>query len=402
MKVGYIAVGTELLWKDKFESNKNELAKVLLKYGLEIEKELIIKDKIEDFIKGIDFLKNCNLIIISGGLGPTKDDITKEGLSKYFKSKLHFNENLWKKFKLKYEKKGFKIKEVAKNQFFIPSCSKILKNEKGSAPGIFIKKNNMTVLGFPGVPEEFKFMLSKHLEPYLKKKKFKKIFTRTYNLSGTFESYVEEKLKSFYEKFPSRKITILASFGTVSITIKEEDKNVFKKMDKEVKKLLKDEIFSFDEKKLNESIYGLLSLKDKTISIAESCTGGGLSYELVKVPGISKYFKGGIVVYSNEAKEKLLNVSKDALLNFGAVSAEVAKEMAENVRKKFKTDIGLSATGIAGPEGGSKQKPVGTVYIGISREGYTNASKFQFLGSRERIQKFSINFALHLLRKALL
>lgn len=402
MKIGYIAVGTELLAENKFDSNKNELAKILLKYGLEINKELIIKDEIKDFLKTIDFLKGSDLIVISGGLGPTKDDITREGLSKYFKSKLQLNENLWKKFKLNYKKKGLKITEISKNQFFFPSGSKILNNEKGSAPGIFIEKNNKTILAFPGVPEEFKFMLSKHLEPYLKKKKLKKIFTRIYNFSGIYESYVEEKLKMIYEKFPSKKITILASFGIVSVTIKEKDKNVFKKMDKEIKKLFKDEIFSFDEKKLNECIYDLLSLKDKTISIAESCTGGGISFEMVKVPGISKYFKGGIVVYSNEAKEELLNVSKSALLNFGAVSFEVAKEMAENVRKKFKTDIGLSVTGIAGPEGGSKQKPVGTVYIGVSTDGFANAEKFQFVGSRERIQRFSINFALNLLRKVLL
>lgn len=402
MKIGYIAVGTELLWENKFDSNKNELAKVLLKYGLEIDKELIIKDKIEDLIKGIDFLKNSDLIIISGGLGPTKDDITREGLSKYFKSKLQLNENLWKKFKLNYEKKGLKIKEISKNQFFFPSCSMPLENEKGTAPGIFIEKNNKAILAFPGVPEEFKFMLSKHLEPFLKKKKLKKIFKRTYNFSGTYESYVEDKLKYIYEKFPSRKITILASFGIVSIKIKEEDKNIFKKMDEEIKRIFKDELFSIGEKRLNECIYDLLLSRKKTISVAESCTGGGLCYELVKVPGISKYFKGGVVVYSNEAKEKTLNVSKSALLNFGAVSLEVAKEMAENVRKKFKTDIGVSITGIAGPEGGSKQKPVGTVYIGISSEKFKNVQKFQFTGSRERIQRFTINFSLDIIRKVLL
>lgn len=401
MKTGFIAVGTELLWENKIETNKNELAKILSNFGFEIQRELIIKDDIKELLNALGFLEDFDLIIISGGLGPTKDDITREGLSKYFNSPLKYHKNLFEELKGKYEKKGFKLRDIAKRQFFTPSAGKPLKNEKGTAPGILIKKGKKTIMAFPGVPEEFIFMLDSYLLPFLKTKRQREIYIRTYNLSGTFESWVEEKLIKFYEKFPHKKITILASAGIVSITIKECDRNIFKKMDKEIKIIFKDEIFSYDNKKLNEKIFDLLEGKKKTISFAESCTGGGLTYELVKIPGISKYLKGGVVAYSNEAKEKILKVSKSSLKKFGAVSFDVAKEMSENVRQKFNSDIGVSITGIAGPEGGTLQKPVGLVFIGISTKELTNVQKYQFSGSRGRIQKFSINFALDLLRKVL-
>lgn len=402
MKIGYIAVGSELLWENKIETNKSALALALSNLGLEIEREIIIKDKIEDLIEALKFFKNFNFIIISGGLGPTKDDITRDGLSKYFKVPLIFNEKLFIKFKKNYEKKGIKLKEVAKNQFFIPEGSEILMNKRGTAPGIFIKNKNLRLFAFPGVPEEFNFMVKEYLIPCLKKKKLKKIYKRNYNLAGTFESHVEEKLTSFYKKFPGEKLTILASAGIVSLSIKSTDKKIFMKMDREIKELFKDELFSLDDKSLNETIFELLKKNKKKISLSESCTGGGLTYELVKIPGISKYLIGSVVVYSNEAKEKILGVSGKTLKKFGAVSAETAMEMAEKVREKFKSDIGISITGIAGPEGGTLQKPVGTLFIGLSKKEFTKAQRFQFSGSRHRIQRFSINFALNLLRKVLL
>lgn len=402
MKIGYIAIGSELLWENKLDSNKNELASVLSDFGLEIDKEIIIKDDIKDLLESLRFLKNCDLIILSGGLGPTKDDITREGLSKYLKRSLKFKKNLWEEIKRDFERRGVILREIAKNQFFIPESSKVLKNEKGTAPGIFTKKGRKEIFAFPGVPEEFKFMLNNYLIPFLNNKKIKKSFKRTYNLAGVFESYAEEKLQKIYENFKPVNLTILASYGIVSITISENNKERFDLLDKEIKNLFKEEIFSFDKKKLNETIFELLNEKDKSISIAESCTGGGLTYELVKVPGISKFLKGGTIVYSNEAKEKILGVPKNLIEKLGAVSLEVAKEMAERVKEKFNSDIGISITGIAGPEGGSQQKPVGTVFIGVSKEEMTNIQKFQFSGSRERIQKFSINFALNLLRKVLI
>lgn len=402
MKIGYIAIGNELLWENRIETNKLELAHLLSLFGFEIHSELILKDEKKELAKGLNFFDGFDLVIISGGLGPTKDDITREALAEYFKSPLIFYEDLFIKLKKDYEKRGIKIKEVAKNQFYIPSLGKPLKNLKGTAPGIFIKKDKGNIFAFPGVPEEFKFMLKEYLFPYLKKKVKKRVYKRTYNLAGTFESYVEDKLKDFYEQFPGENLTILASAGIVSLSIKTFDKKNYIKMDKKIRELFKEEIFSLDEKKLNETIFEVLEKKNIKISLAESCTGGGLSYELVKVPSISKYFLGGMVVYSNEAKEKILGVKGETLKKFGAVSAETAREMAQKVRKKFKSDMGISITGIAGPEGGSAQKPVGTVYMGISTEDFTEAHRFQFSGSRERIQRFSINFALNLIRKALI
>ncbi|MEJ5167264.1 MAG: CinA family nicotinamide mononucleotide deamidase-related protein [Thermoanaerobaculia bacterium] len=402
MKIGYIAIGDELLWENRIETNKLELAQILSSFGFEIHSELILRDDKEDLKRGLDYFMDYDLVITSGGLGPTKDDLTREALSEYYKSPLIFYENLFLKLREDYEKRGIKIKEVAKNQFYIPSLGKPLKNLKGTAPGIFIKRGKKTLFSFPGVPEEFRFMLKEYLFPYLKKKVKKGVYKRTYDLAGTFESYVEDKLKDFYKEFSGEKITILASAGIVSINIKTFDKKIFNRMDRKLKELFKEEIFSLGEKKLNEIIYEILEKKNIKISVAESCTGGGLSYELVKVPGISKYFLGGLVVYSNEAKEKILGVSGETLKRFGAVSSETASEMAQKVRKKFKSDIGVSITGIAGPEGGSPQKPVGTVYMGISKEDLTETHRFQFSGSRERIQKFTINFALNLIRKALL
>jgi len=402
MRIGYIAVGTELLWESKSDTNKNDLASVLSKYFLEIDKEVIVKDDIHNLQEAIKFLRNCDLIVISGGLGPTKDDITREGISKFFKCSLKFEKDLWEETKNEYEKKGFKLREIAKNQFFIPICSTPLKNEKGTAPGIFIKKGKKTIMAFPGVPEEFKFMVSNYLEPYLKNVGSKKIYKRTYNLASVFESFVEEKLQKIYEIYKPENLTILASYGIVSITIKEKSKKKFNLIDKELKNIFSGEIFSFDEIKLNEKIFEILKEKNKTLSIAESCTGGGLLYELVKIPGISKYLKGGVVVYSNEAKEKILGVPHNLLERYGAVSMDVCKEMVLRVKNKFNSDIGIAITGIAGPEGGSAEKPVGTVYIGVSNEKITNVQRFQFSGSRHRIQRFSINFGLNLLLKVLL
>lgn len=402
MKIGYIAVGDELLWENRIETNKLELAKILSSFGFEINSELILKDKKEELKRGLKFFEGFDLVIISGGLGPTRDDITREALADYFKCPLIFVEKLFNNLKENYEKRGMELKEVAKNQFYLPSAGKPLKNLKGTAPGIYLRKGKLNVFAFPGVPEEFKFMVGKHLIPYLRKKARKRIYKRTYNLAGTFESFVEDKLKTFYKEFYGENLTILASAGIVTLSIKTSERKKFVAMDRFLKDLFKEEIFSISEEKLNERIFKILEKKNLKISIAESCTGGGLSYELVKVPGISKYFLGGVVAYSNEAKEKILGVSRETLKKFGAVSSETAKEMASGVRKKFNSDIGVSITGIAGPEGGTPEKPAGTVYIGISGRNFLQAQRFQFSGSRERIQKFSINFALNLIRKVLL
>lgn len=400
MKIGYISIGDELLKSGKVDENKNFLSDFLSNFGFEISIQITVKDDENEIFEALKFLKDYDLIVLSGGLGPTKDDRTRFGIAKFLNSNLEFHQDLWEELSKRYEKMERKTPENLKNQFLIPKKAKPLKNEIGSAPGILAKKSKKIILAFPGVPEEFNFFVLKYVEGFLKKKK--KIYRRVYNLSGVFESNVEEKLKDFYEKFPSKKLNILASAGIVSIGLIEEKKYLFEKMDEEIKKIFKEEIFSFDEKKLNEHIYALLLKKNKTISIAESCTGGGLAYELVKVPGISKFLKGGAVVYSNEAKEDILQVSKETLKKYGAVSFEVAKQLCENVRKLFKSDIGISITGIAGPEGGTAEKPVGTVYIGISNEIKTKVEKFIFSGSRERIQKFTINFALNILRKEIL
>ncbi len=401
MKIGYFAIGSELLWEGKRDKNRELLSKILSNYGLEVSFALTLKDDIKDLLFGFEFFKKANLIVISGGLGPTKDDLTRLGLAKFFNCKLKFEENLWDELKEKYKSLGLKIPEISKNQFLIPSVGRALKNQKGSAPGIFIKKDKITLFSFPGVPEEFQFMLENYLEPLLQKKVKLEFFKKTFNLAGVFESYVETKLQNFYKKFPKKNLTILASQGIVTITIKEKDENIFKKMEREIKNIFKEEIYGYNGLSLSKKIQELLNEKNLTLSIAESCTGGGLSYELVKLPGISKNFFGGIVAYSNEIKEKILGVSKDILRKYGAVSYEVAKEMAEKVKEKFKTDIGLAVTGIAGPEGGTKIKPLGTVYICVCYKDKEIIEKFQFTGSRERIQKFSINFALNLIRRVL-
>ncbi len=402
MNIGYFAIGSELFWEGKGDKNRELLSKILSNYGLEISFALTLKDDIRDLIFGFGFFKKANLVVISGGLGPTKDDLTRLALAKFFKCKLKFEENLWEELKERYKKLGLKIPEISKNQFFIPSIGKALKNQRGSAPGIFIKKNKLTLFSLPGVPEEFQFMLENYLEPLLGKRVKRKIYKKTFNLAGVFESYVETRLQNLYKKFPKKNFTILASQGIVTITIKEKDEKVFRKMERKIKNIFKEEIYGYNGLNLNKRIQELLNKKNLTISVAESCTGGGLSYELVKLPGISKNFFGGIVAYSNEIKEKILGVSKETLMRYGAVSYEVAKEMAEKVKEKFKTDMGLAVTGIAGPDGGTKEKPLGTVFICVLYKDKEILEKFQFTGSRERIQKFSINFALNLIRRALI
>ncbi|MGL4977108.1 MAG: CinA family nicotinamide mononucleotide deamidase-related protein [Cetobacterium sp.] len=383
MRCALLMVGTELLNGATLDTNSIFIAEELNKFGIKIDYKITSGDSLENIIESLKFLKEkSELVIISGGLGATDDDLTKSAISKFLNKKLIVDEaelielkNKFKKLNIQYLKKN--EKEVEK-----PEGAISIKNDVGMAPAFFIDG----IAAFPGVPKELYNMLPKFLKYYTEKfcKKIDPIYIKDIIVSGIPESILEEKIKHLFIEPNIEYEFLVKDYGIIVrmqalLTLK----NTVEKIKEKIYNSIGSYILYEDNEKIEEKIYSILKNKKYSLSVAESCTGGLLSSTFVGVSGISEFFKEGIITYSNESKIERLNISKDIIERYGAVSKEVAESMVTGLN----TDIGISTTGIAGPEGGSENKPVGLVYIGIKASGRITSFKFNFTGDREKIRK---------------
>ena len=397
MKAGIFLVGTELLNGATIDTNSIYIAEELNKYGIEIEFKMTVRDVMSEITKALTYAKkNVDLVILTGGLGPTDDDITKEAMAKFLKKKLVVDEKekkeLLKKYKAYKNPNKTNFKEVEK-----PEGAVSFKNDVGMAPAVYIDG----LVAFPGFPNELKNMFPKFLKYYVKENNLKsQIYIKDIITYGIGESVLETTVKDLFTEGDIFYEFLVKDYGTlIRLQTKIENKKNVAKIVKKLYNRISEFIIGEDDDRIENTIYECLNSGEKplTISTAESCTGGMIASKLIEVPGISENFIEGIVSYSNEAKIKRLKVKKETLEKYGAVSEEVAREMLAGL----KTDIGISTTGIAGPGGGTKDKPVGLVYIGIKVKDEVKIFKRELKGDRNKIRQRAMMHALYNLLKIL-
>ena len=397
MKAGIFLVGTELLNGATIDTNSIYIAEELNKYGIEIEFKMTVRDVMDEIVKALTYAKkNVDLVILTGGLGPTDDDITKEAMAKFLKKKLVVDEKekkeLLKKYKSYKNPNKTNFKEVEK-----PEGAISFKNDVGMAPAVYVDG----LVAFPGFPNELKNMFPKFLKYYVKENNLKsQIYIKDIITYGIGESVLETTVKDLFTEGDIFYEFLVKDYGTlIRLQTKIENKKNVAKIVKKLYNRISEFIIGEDDERIENTIYECLNSGEKplTISTAESCTGGMIASKLIEVPGISENFIEAIVSYSNEAKIKRLKVKKETLEKYGAVSEEVAREMLAGLN----TDIGISTTGIAGPGGGSKDKPVGLVYIGIKVKDEVKVFKRELKGDRNKIRQRAMMHALYNLLKIL-
>ncbi|MCF2700329.1 MAG: CinA family nicotinamide mononucleotide deamidase-related protein [Fusobacterium mortiferum] len=397
MKVGVILVGTELLNGGMLDTNSLYIAEELNKYGLEMKFKITVRDFRDEIYSAIDYCKkNVDLIIISGGLGPTLDDITKEVIAEYVKKPLVVDDDELEELKEKFERAGLKFKTLNVKEVEKPEGAVTFKNDVGMAPAVYIDD----IVAFPGVPKELYNMLPKFLDWYVKEKKIldDEIYIKDLITYGIAESLLYEAVREFFTEEGIYYEFLVKDYGIlIRLQSKMSNKNKVEKIVKKIYNKIGEFIFGEDNDRLEKKVVELLKKLNMNISTAESCTGGMLASKLIDVPGISEVFYEGVVSYSNEAKINRLGVRKEILDKYGAVSEEVAKEMVMGLT----TDVALSTTGIAGPDGGSEEKPVGLVYMGIRIKDKIYVEKRVFRGDRNKVRERTVSHTLFTLIKIL-
>ena len=397
MKVGVILVGTELLNGGMLDTNSLYIAEELNKYGLEMKFKITVRDFRDEIYSAIDYCKkNVDLMIISGGLGPTLDDITKEVIAEYVKKPLVVDDDELEELKEKFERAGLKFKTLNVKEVEKPEGAVTFKNDVGMAPAVYIDD----IVAFPGVPKELYNMLPKFLDWYVKEKKIldDEIYIKDLITYGIAESLLYEAVREFFTEEGIYYEFLVKDYGIlIRLQSKMSNKNKVEKIVKKIYNKIGEFIFGEDNDRLEKKVVELLKKLNMNISTAESCTGGMLASKLIDVPGISEVFYEGVVSYSNEAKINRLGVRKEILDKYGAVSEEVAKEMVMGLT----TDVALSTTGIAGPDGGSEEKPVGLVYMGIRIKDKIYVEKRVFRGDRNKVRERTVSHTLFTLIKIL-
>lgn len=406
-----ITIGDEILIGQVIDTNSAWIAEQLNMAGIKVHRITSISDNKDEIFASLnEARKRADVILMTGGLGPTNDDITKNALTEYFNSTLVFDENTFNNITCLFQGRGFKITRLNELQAYIPDHCKPVPNMHGTAPGMWFEENEKIFISMPGVPFEMKAMVTDFILPELQKRFNKNaIVHKTVLTQGVGESWIADRIRDWEAKLPENiKLAYLPQPGLVRLRLTATGNNrtdLVTQIESEVgilQSIIPDIIFGYDDQKLEEIVGKLLGDKHYTLSIAESCTGGYISHLITTVPGSSAYYTGGMVSYSNDIKSGQLGVPEEMIMKYGAVSEEVVIAMAQGIRSKFKTDFALATTGIAGPDGGTVEKPVGTVWIAVATPEKIIAKRYHMGEHRLRnIQKSALS-ALNMLRKELL
>lgn len=412
MKAYLISIGDELLIGQTINTNAAYIGKLISDINIAIVKTSIIGDNQKAIIDELQYAFNtADLILVTGGLGPTHDDVTRSAIVSYFKTELVLNTDVINDIKSMLKRRGREYSKIHEDQALVPKVAEVIRNENGTAPGYWIEQDNKVFVVMPGVPYEMKGMMDNFIIPKLieingePEEFIKKVTLQT---TGIPESILSEKLGDLNELLQGAELAFLPSeYGvrlrvTVKAKVEDEAKNLLQSIEQKIRSKAGRYIFGRGEEILEEVIGRLLKERDLKIAVAESCTGGGLSDRITNINGSSTYFERGVVTYSNAAKVELLKVDEDIIQEKGAVSQEVAMQMAEGIKSISGADIGISLTGIMGPTGASTNKPVGTVYIGYCDSKVCTAKRFQFGDDRVMNKRRSTQAALEMLRRHLL
>lgn len=406
-----ITIGDELLIGQTIDTNSAFIAQELNKAGIWVRRRVAVGDVYDEIWRALDEESAyADLIIITGGLGPTADDITKPLLCKYFGGKLVMNEDVLRHvqhlFEIVFRRTG-PLLERNRKQAEVPDVCTVLHNARGTAPGMWFEKNGKIFISLPGVPHEMKGLITNEVIPRLPDHfTLPFILHRTAYTSGIGESALAEKIQDYENALPAHiKLAYLPGYGMVKLrlTTSGSDKETLtKELEAQFAQLLievKDHLVSDRDEGLESVVGRLLKQQNKTIGTAESCTGGGIAYALTSVPGSSAYFMGSVVSYDNRVKQELLGVKKETLDTYGAVSEESVKEMLQGALQQLKTDYAVAVSGIMGPDGGTEEKPVGTVWVAVGNKDKTVTHCFHFRFDRERNTRQTVMSTLDFLRK---
>jgi nicotinamide-nucleotide amidase len=405
-----IAIGSELLAPDRTDTNSLWLTDKLNRIGIDVELKTIVGDddaRLEELIK--DAVKRSRVVITTGGLGPTEDDITRKVVARALGRRLLLDENVLAEIRTRFQSFGLTMPERNSRQAMVIDGADVLPNPNGTAPGLYLKHQDCAIALLPGPPREMQPMFDNHVQGRLQELSSDLRFARRIlRVAGMGESAVDEKIAPIYTQYENPQTTILFNSSEIELHLRAharteaEAESLLDELSLKIEKALGNAVFSFRGESMEEVIGRRLTITGFTVAVAESCTGGLIAQRITSVPGSSAYFIEGVVSYANESKTRLLGVDKKLIRDHGAVSKEVARDMARGVRHRAKTDFGLAVTGIAGPGGGSEDKPVGLVFIALADDAHTEHKRLMLPGDRELIRWRASQAALDMLRRRLI
>jgi nicotinamide-nucleotide amidase len=409
MRAEIVSVGTELLLGQIVDTNAAHLSKVLSELGIAVYRRTTVGDNHDRLLAALTTaLAENDIVITIGGLGPTLDDITRDVLAEAMGDTLRYDEGIAEQLRTFFRTRNVRMSDSILRQAYVPTHGRPLPNPNGTAPGLLFELGGKIGIALPGPPSEFLPMLENHVVPYLRQKTGgQTIRSRIVRICGMGESLVEERIRDLMAR-ENPTVAPYAKTGEVHLRVTARAESIeaaeamIAPVVAEIQARLGKHVYAFDEEPLHSAVVRLLSAHRLTLATAESCTGGLLSARITEVPGSSKVFLGGAVTYSNQAKVDLVSVPAERIAAHGAVSPQVAEAMAKGVRERFGADYGVGITGIAGPEGGTPEKPVGLVYIAVADAKGGEVERNVFIGSRQDIRNRAAQFALVMLRDRVL
>lgn len=409
MDAEIIAVGSEMLTPERLDTNSLYLTAQLNNLGVEVVTKCVIGDDLDRLADAIARAVNrSGILILSGGLGPTEDDLTREAVARALGRELVFHADIAEALEKRFAAMKRKMSEINKRQAYVIAGAEVLPNDRGTAPGQWVSANGAVAMLLPGPPHELKAMFEQQCLPRLLQvapKQF--IRTAFLRITGMPESDLDALISPVYKKYSDIATTILAAAGDLQVHLRARRNNeadaaaLLAELVPQIETLLGDRLYSHNGDPLEVVTGKLLRERHASLAVAESCTGGLLGARVTAIPGSSQYFAGGFITYSNQLKTALLGVPAETLARFGAVSPETAEAMAKGARERTGATYALAITGVAGPDGGTEDKPVGLVYIGIAGPEGTAVTQRRFIGDRERVRVFTTQAALDLLRRKL-
>jgi nicotinamide-nucleotide amidase len=409
MKAEIIAVGSEMLTPDHSDTNSLRITEKLNEAGFQVHLKSIVGDD-EDDLAGLlnNALTRSNLIVVSGGLGPTEDDVTRSAVAKALGRRLSTSAAVLEDLCAKFARRGFRMTKINERQAEVIEGAEVLDNSVGSAPGMWLEEHGVHIALLPGPPHELTRMLENAVLPRAQRLgQGRRLAKMSFRITGMTESEVDALVAPVYRQYPQVQTTILAALGHIGLRLQQwvgagENPASLSELAVRISESLGSAVFTTADESLEEVVGRLLRETGQTLAVAESCTAGMIGSHITRIAGSSDYFLGGILCYGNDAKIRLCGVPDELIRNHGAVSAEVAEALARGVRGTLRSSIGLSVTGIAGPGGGSEEKPVGLVYVGFSDRTRSSHLRRIFSGSRQMVRERSTYLALSFLRRQLI
>ena len=408
MKATIIAIGDELLIGQVLDTNTQWISQQCTSLNINIINHLTIKDGVDSAVEVINrAFDECDLLILTGGLGPTNDDYTVRALAQYYGMPISFHQPTWDRLEVYFSSRGRKPEDALRQQAMLPEGITLLPNDMGTAPGMYYYRGGKHLVSFPGVPYEMKHLFLDRFIPIIQS--FigqEKLIQRTILTVGMGETSIAEKISEIESNMADGlTLAYLPDIGKVRLRISgigEDGQLLQEKVDEvshSIMQILGEAVYGEGDMTLSQALQELMHRKKMTLGLAESCTGGNISKHITAIPGSSRFYKGGIVSYANEIKESVLGVRRESIESFGAVSEVVAREMADGALRVLDVDIAASVTGIAGPDGGSETKPVGTFWVGLAiKGGETQAYKINFNRDRERNIEYVTVYVLNRIR----